>query len=299
MAATVWLVGVPTAVGAAASFGGAGLLQHHATHLVPERQPMNAKLIRDLLRVKAFRYSLVAAVVGFALQVVALHAAPLAVVQPLLVTGVMFYLGYAAVFLHRPMDTGLVAGAALAVAGLCGFLLVSRPSAGSATIDGSVVLPVGVGLAVLVVVALWVSLRLPHQLRPLPLAVATAVCYGVIAALVRSLTSISPATAAAVLGHWQLYAVAAVGPLGFLLNQNAFQEGRLGSVAVAAITVGDPLVSISLGIAWFGDSLRSGPWPVLGAVATLAVMAGGVVLLTFRAQAVAAEVRSRARRGRR
>jgi hypothetical protein len=288
-----WLVGVPAAVGAAASFGGAGLLQHHATHVVPERQPLNAALIRDLLTVPAFRFSLVAAVLGFALQVVALHAAPLAVVQPLLVTGVMFYLLYAALFLHRPMDSGLVAGAALAVAGLAGFLLVAAPSAGSATIGGATVLPLGVGLAVLVLAALWTATRLPHRLRPLPLAVATAVCYGVIAALVRSLTSIQPLSPGAVVHHWQLYAVVVVGPLGFLLNQNAFQEGRRGSVAVAVITVGDPLVSISLGTVWFGDSLRSGAWPVLGEVAALAVMAGGIVLLTFRAQQVAEAVRSR------
>lgn len=295
MSSTTWLVGVPAAVGAAASFGGAGLLQHHATHLVPERQPMNAALLRDLLRVSAFRFSLLAAVAGFGLQVLALHADPLAVVQPLLVTGVMFYLLYAALFLHRPVDAGLLAGAGLAVAGLTGFLLVAAPSAGSATIGGDAVLPLALGLCVLVLAALWVSRRVPDRLRPLPLAVATAVCYGVIAALVRSLTSTSPLGFGALVQHWQLWAVVVVGPLGFLLNQNAFQEGRLGSVAVAIITVGDPLVSISLGIAWFGDTLRSGPWPVLAEVGTLAVMAGGIVLLTARAQQVAEAVRVQAR----
>jgi hypothetical protein len=65
-------------------------------------------------------------------------------------------------------------------------------------------------------------------------------------------------------------------------------------VAVAVITVGDPLVSISLGIAWFDDTLRSGVWPVLGEVTTLAVMAGGIVLLTARAQQVAQAIRVRA-----
>jgi drug/metabolite transporter (DMT)-like permease len=294
LAPGVWFVGVPAAVGAAASFGGAALLQHHATHLVPEREPMNAALLRDLLSLPAFRFSLLAAVVGFGLQVLALHAAPLPVVQPLLVTGVMFYLGYAALFLRRPMDSGLVSGAALAVAGLAGFLLVASPSAGSASMSGAVVLPLGVGLAGLVLAALWAAARIPRRLRPLPLAAATAVCYGITAALVRSLTSISPMGVAAVLQHWQLYAVAVVGPLGFLLNQNALQEGRLGSVAVAVITVGDPLVSISLGIAWFDDTLRSGVWPVLGEVTTLAVMAGGIVLLTARAQQVAQAIRVRA-----
>lgn len=296
MSAATWLVGVPAAIGAAASFGGAGLLQHHATQEVPEQAPLRARLLVDLLRIPSFRYGVVCAAVGFALQIVGLHAAPLAIVQPLLVTGVLFYLGYATAFLHRRPDPGLFGGAVLAVAGLATFLLVASPSPGSTNIGGRAVVPLAIGLGAVVLASLFVASRLPHRVRALALAVATAIFYGVTAGLVRSLVTSTGLGVSQLLTHWQLYALVVVGPLGFLLNQNAFQEGTLGSVAVAIITVGDPLVSIGLGMGWFGDSLKVGPAAVAGEVAALAVMAGGIVLLTRHAQQVAEEVRAGGRR---
>lgn len=296
MSAPGWVVAVPAAVGAAASFGGAGLLQHHAAHEVPARAPLRVQLIIDLLRIRGFRYGIILAGLGLALQVVALHSAPLAVVQPLLVTGVLFYLGYAAAFLGQPLDRELVVGAVLALAGLVGFLLVSSPSVGRQNIGGVAVIPLGIGLAAVVAASLWVAARVPHRLRALPLAVATAVFYGATAGLVRALVTSAHLSIPELFGHWQLYALIVIGPLGFLLNQNAFQEGLLGSVAVAVITVGDPLVSIGLGIAWFGDSLATGGWAITGEVLSLMVMAAGIVLLTRRAQQVADAVRATAER---
>lgn len=282
-----WMIAVPAAVGAAASFGAAGLLQHHATQEVPPQQPLRVKLILDLLAIRGFRYGVFFAALGAGLQVVALHSAPLAVVQPLLVTGVLFYLGYAVVFLHRPLDVGLVFGAVLALGGLVGFLLISSPTVGPDNITGAAVIPLAIGLAVVVAVSIWVAARLSHRLRAIPLAVATAVFYGATAGLVRSLVTSTHLALPDLFGHWQLYAVMVIGPLGFLLNQNAFQEGVLGSVSLAIIDVGDPLVSIGLGIAWFGDKLTVGADPIIEEVLLLAVMAGGILLLSRRAQQVA------------
>jgi hypothetical protein len=46
--------------------------------------------------------------------------------------------------------------------------------------------------------------------------------------------------------QWPLYLLVIVGPVGFLLNQNAFQAGILISLVLAIITTADPLVSISI-----------------------------------------------------
>lgn len=294
MLTTGWALGVPAAVLAAAAFGGAGLLQHQAAHKVPDRPPLRPQLIIDLLRIKPFRWGIVLAALAFALQVFALHEAPLAVVQPLLVTGVLFYLGYATVFLRYKADRGLVLGAVLALGGVVGFLVVSSPVPGGQNVSGVAALPMGLVLAGLVVVCILVSLRLRQELRALPLAIATAILYGATAGLVRSLVTSVSGPVVGALSHWQLYAIAGLGPIGFLLNQNAFQEGVLGSVAVAVIDVGDPLVSISLGIAWFGDTLAHDPISIVLEVALLTLLAGGIWLLTVRAQAVASRIRERA-----
>jgi hypothetical protein len=93
------------------------------------------------------------------------------------------------------------------------------------------------------------------------LAVVCAVFYGVTASL-RALAI--GGIGLDLFKRWELHAIAAVAPVSFLLNQNAFQSGRFGSVAVATITIADPAVSIGLGVAWLGESLASGLWWTVG-----------------------------------
>jgi drug/metabolite transporter (DMT)-like permease len=279
------LVAVPAAVSAAACFGTAGVLQHHATHETRLRRPLEPGLLADLIRLRPFRFSVVLGALGFAFQVVALRYGPLILVQPVLVTGVLFYLLVASAVHQRRPDRELMLASLVALGGLSAFLVVARPSGGAERFTGVAALPLGVALVLMVLVCAFAATWIRDELRSLPLAVATAVCYGVTAGLVRSLTSQS--LDSSLFGHWELYAAAVVGPAGFLLNQNAYQSGRVGSLALAIITVGDPLVAIGVGITWLGESLRTGPGPVGGQVVALAVLAFGVVLLARRARAVA------------
>ncbi len=282
-------VAVPVAVGAAASFGTAGFLQHQAAQEVPPTGPLRPGLLYTLIKVPKFRWGVSLAALGFALQVVALDFAPLAIVQPILVTGLLFYLGLAALAMRRPLDRLLLLGALLALAGLIGFLVVSQPAGGSRQFTGEAALPLGLALVSVVAVCLLVASRLSQEWRALPLAAATAVCYGVTAGLMRSIL-LAP-DLPTLFSQWQLYAVIVVGPAGFLLNQNAFQEGRIGAVAVATINVGDPMVAIGVGAAWLGESLSSAAWQTTAEVLLLMLMAGGVLLLAHRAQQVVEDIR--------
>lgn len=285
---TSFLVAVPAAVLAAAAFGTAGVLQHRATHQAKERRPLSPALLVDLVRIPAFRVSIGLGALGFALQILALRYGPLILVQPLLVTGVLFYLVVAAAYGHRRADRRLLAGVLMALAGLSGFLAVSNPTSGHGTFTGAAALPLGLGLIGMLVLCLLAATTIPNELRVLPLAVATSVCYGVTAALVRSLTA--KGLGWETLHQWETYAVLVVGPAGFLLNQNAFQKGVVGSLALGIITVGDPLTAIGCGIAWLGESIATGFWFVLGETLALAVMAAGVFLLAARAQQLAEEI---------
>jgi drug/metabolite transporter (DMT)-like permease len=275
-------VAVPAAVAAAASFGAAGVLQHRATHQAPDRRPLSPGLLVDLIKLNGFRSGVLLGALGFALQVTALRFGPLILVQPLLVTGVLFYLVFGAAFARRRLDRVLVLGTSMAIVGLSAFLVVSRPHPGSGQFTSAAAVPLAVGLAGVVTVCLLVAVRLRAELRTLPLAVAASVCYGVTAAMVRSLAGGDVGWG--LLHRWELYAVAVVGPAGFLLNQNAFQKGAVGSLALAIITVGDPLVAIGLGVAWLGESISTGGWSIAGEVLALAVMVGGVFLLATRAR---------------
>ncbi|MGI8576623.1 MAG: DMT family transporter [Nocardioidaceae bacterium] len=279
------VVSVVTAVCAAGAFGAAGAFQHRATQTAPPRKALRPGLLVDLIRVQGFRSGVLLGALGFALQVVALRFGPLTLVQPLLVTGMLFFIGFACWLEHRRPDVRLIAGALAALAGLSAFLVVAQPLAGSGRFDSSAALPLGIGLIVVVAVCLSVASRLSHEVRALPLAGATAVCYGTTAGLVRSLTSMQVGD---LWTSWELYAVLIVGPCGFLLNQNAFQSGLLGAAAIATITVGDPVVSIGIGIAWLGEAIGSAPGQIVGEILALAATAIGIALLAHRSQEIAA-----------
>jgi hypothetical protein len=55
------------------------------------------------------------------------------------------------------------------------------------------------------------------------------------------------------------YALAVAGPLGFLLNENAFQQGTLTAPVLSIITVCDPLISIALAYLWLNENFSSNP----------------------------------------
>jgi drug/metabolite transporter (DMT)-like permease len=88
----------------------------------------------------------------------------------------------------------------------------------------------------------------------------------------------------ALLTDWPIYALAIVGPLGFLLNEYAFQSGTLIAPVLSIITVFDPVVSVALGWLWLGERLSSTPAGIAGEVITLLLMAAGIVIIAHRAQ---------------
>jgi drug/metabolite transporter (DMT)-like permease len=283
------VAGVPAAVVAAAAFGTSGVLQYRATHEVPERPAGRPVLLLDLIRHPLWRWSIVLATVGFGLQVLALRLAPLILVQPLLVTGVLWYVLLSARIYHRPADRLIVTGTVLCLASLCVFLVLARPTPGvGGGLDRlSTALPLAIGLAATLTVCLVLAATVPRPLRALPLSLAAGVCYGLTAGFVRSLSSHFDEGLTGVLGHWQTYAICALGPVGVLLNQNSYQAGRIGAPALTIITITDPLVAVAVGLLWLGESITTGPGTVAGDVLALIALAGGVALLAFRAPHVA------------
>lgn len=279
----LWLA-VPAALCAAMSFGSAANLQYRASHQVPARGPANPALFADLARNRLFRYAIGLNLLGSALQVVALKFGPVMLVQPLLVTSLLFYVLLTPVLNHHRPDAVRIVGACLTLAGLIAFLVVARPSdVGGRDLTPATILPLAIGLAVLLTACIAGSRTVAREWRSLPLAMATGICYGVTAGLVRSLSARFGDGFPELLYHWQLYAIVVIGPLGALLNQNTFQAGRLGSPALAIITTVDPLISIGVGLLWLDGTIAVGVAPILGEIIALAVMATGIAVLAHRA----------------
>ncbi len=278
------VIAVPAAVFGALSFGMSSNLQYRANHEVPERRAADPSLFAELFSNRLWRLSVLLAIVGFAFQVTALRFGPVMVVQPLLVTGLLFYVLLTPILAGRRPDQVRILGACLALAGLIAFLVVARPSdAGGRDLTPATILPLGGGLAVLLVACVVASYSVARRWRSLLLALATGICYGVTAGLVRSLTNRFGDGFPELFTHWQLYAICVLGPTGVLLNQNSFQAGRLGSPALAIIITVDPLISIGVGLLWLSGTITLGVGPVTGEVLGLAVMVGGIAILATRA----------------
>jgi hypothetical protein len=107
---------------------------------------------------------------------------------------------------------------------------------------------------------------------------AAAITYAFTAALIKTVSDYAARDWVTLFVHWQTYGVIVFGLLGLFLTQNAFHAGPLAASQSTLVLV-DPLVSICLGIALYGDSLRtSGPYGPLEALSLLLMFVGAVFL---------------------
>jgi drug/metabolite transporter (DMT)-like permease len=297
---TVFFVAVPAAVAGAASFGLASAIQQRATKQVPTTGTLDPRLLLELVRRPVWVLGIGTVIVGLSLQLVALAYGPLVLVQPLLVTGVLFGAVFSALLAHRRVDHLVILGSLGAVAGLSAFLVLARPSGGSTRLeqDGWAMLPLALGLGVTVLVCLAAASRYDGPVQVAALAAATGVLYGLTAGLMKVVTSqFRSGGPAEVFTHPVLYVVCAVGPMGFLLSQNTFQHGTLIAPALAIITIVDPLVGVAIGVSWLGEQVNSSPAVLAGELIAVLVIIGSVALLAHRGTQLRRELERAPQRG--
>ena len=277
--AELWIA-VPAAIGGAAGYGLAGALQHTATSRLPPGDAFRPQLITDLVRQPLWLASIGASVGGTFLQLLALDTGPLVMVEPLLVTGLLFAVVFRALLAGTRPRGYAIAGAALSAGGLGIFLALAQPSSGSSSVNAGAALPLAAGLAFLILACLVVALRYPGQPRALSCALAGGVAYGLAAGAAKVATGVVTTEGLwPLFATWPLYAMIVLGPSGFLLNQQAYQAYRSIAPTQAVITLTDPLVGIAIGVLWLHESLHGGLLYVIGDVLALAVMVTGVVIL--------------------
>lgn len=273
---------------AAAMFGAASVLEERSTKQVPERAALSPRLLVDLVRRPLFLVSIGVNIAGCALQVLALHLGSLTLVQPLLMLSLLFGVVLAAVAVRRrPPDAVLLAGVACCAAGIAGFLSVARPHGGAAAAGPATVVPLAAGLAAVLAGCLAAARWGPRAHRPLWLALGCGADFGVSALLLKIAPGTLSAGFADPLRQWPVYLMVIVIPVGFLLNQNAFQAGPLIAPALAIITTTDPLVSSVVGGVFLHEKIAAAPADLAAEGFALAVTIGGIIALAQRAPQVA------------
>jgi drug/metabolite transporter (DMT)-like permease len=214
------------------------------------------------------------------LQTLALSQGELVLVQPLLVTGLLFALPLSLLVERRRADLREWAWAAVLVAGLAAFIVGTRPSPGPVLPDDGRLWQFGVAAIVLAAgVALLASVS-SRRYRPVLLGAAAGLLFGVAAGLIKYCCALVATEGLGWMAtSWPPYALVVVGGAGIVLNQAAYQSGPL-SGALPALAICEPLTAIVFGIAAFGERIEVNTGCVLAAVAGFVVMGIAVTRLS-------------------
>ncbi len=275
----------PAAVAAAVAFAVSATLSHRSAGEVPDAQGLGPRQLLGFVRATvAHPYwlsGMALSTVGLGLHAFALHAGKLAVVQPLLVLGVLFALPLQRRLHHERIHrVELLWGLAL-VTGLAGFIVVGTAGVASTHETADRAPAIVAGLLAVGVAAVCVVLARGRQRGTAAalLGVATGIALAWAATLIKACTNLLTQGPVTLITSWQLYALLAVGALGLLLNQLAFQAGPL-SASLPAITVVDPLVAVLLGVVVYDEHLRHSPWAIAIEAGSLLLFSAATFALT-------------------
>ena len=277
---------VATALASAGSAAAASIMQHHSARQAPDSKTHH--FLGHLLTRPIWIMGMAAAAVGLVLHVVALDYGQLAVVQPLLISGVLFALPISALLEGRRPSGREWLLAVVLVAGLATFLLAARPTEGRVKLDADVLAWSSITTGALIVVITVVALRWPHGHRPALLGTAAGVGYGLVAALIKECTALYHTGFLHLLSDWPLYVLIGVGAASLGLTQMAYRAGALAK-SMPALTVADPAASVALGVLAFHEDLRTDPLALALQVIGFLVMAGTAAQLARREAAGAQE----------
>jgi hypothetical protein len=221
-------------------------------------------------------------VVAIGLQAVALYLGRLSVVQPVLVSELVFVLVIRRLVMHWPVRTAAWGAAALVCVSLSLFLVAAEPRGGHPTPTPSAWLWALVATGGVVVAAVLLGGRRSPIRRAACYATAAATLGALEASFLKTAThTLSSQGLAAAFTDWPVYALALAGAASGVLVQTALRIGPL-TISQPLLVVVNPLVSVVLSVWLFGEHFTDDPATVtLGACAFVGI-AAGVVLLALR-----------------
>ena len=282
------VLAVVAALAAAFSFAlGSALQQRVAGDTLPDEESRGSFFAR-IARRPSWLAGLGLSALAFALHAFALSRGDLALVQPVIVSGIVFAVVIRSALEHRLPDKRTLLWLVVTWAGLALFLAVRPETADSAPKNslGGALVGVGVGLALL---AVFAAVRIQRtQLRGALLAGASGVLFGLVAGLVKLVLARFGDGFTAVLASWPLWALVVTGLGAVLLNQRAYQATRL-SVTTPILNVAEVAVAITFGLLVLGEDPGQSTKVVIGEVAGLALVIAGVFKLALAEESESSE----------
>ena len=265
----------------AAAFSSAvNLITQHAASISAPKRAKGWRLALYLLRQPLWLLGWAAAAGVFLFQAVALHNGPMSVVQPVLVTELVFVLALRRVWFRQHVAAAAWASVVVVCLALVVFLLAAEPTGGHPVPDTKEWLSAVLVSGGVIVVLTALGRTGPPMRRAAVFAAAAALTWAMEATFLKAATDTLTAFGiGGMLIRWPVYALIGAGIAGTLLEQAALHVGPL-SVSQPMLVIINPFASIILSVWLFDERFTNSPAKIAVAVVSFLVMAAAVVMLT-------------------
>ncbi len=259
---------------AALLIGTGFVLQQNAAQSQSDAQFLSLRLIVELFHKPRWLLGIGCMVAGQILAAWSIGNLPLAFVEPLLATNLVFALVLAVPIAKASLRFWEITGAVVLCTGVA-LLSVSRSAKPIGLSLGSFShWPAAGAIAFVAFVAVQAGRRRPGRARAMLTGAAAGLVFGIQDALTRqTLQALHTVGFSGTLSTWAPYALIGAGATGIWLMQSAFSAGPLNE-SLPAISAGEPVVGMLLGIVVFGDRIQDTP-------GELAIYAGGLAALVI------------------
>jgi drug/metabolite transporter (DMT)-like permease len=268
---------------AAFLFALAAALQQKGALNLPEVSLRDPASLARLAGQTMWLIGTLALLTGYVFQAAALDRGRLAIIQPLLVTTVVFALPLGYFLTSQVVGRFEVVGSAVIVLGLALFALFGDPAGGKENAPGAEWAVAIAFLGLVCAVLLLFGGRGGLTVRAAVYGTVAGILFGLSAALTKPTLAYLHAGISELFSHWEPYALALAGVLGFVLQQVSLGTGKLAP-SVATVSVANPVVGILLGVLLLDERLSRPAWHVVVACVGLGVALVGAVLIALSRQ---------------
>src|SRR4249919_403270 len=220
---------------------------------------------------------------GYLFQAGALDRGRLSVIQPLLVTTVVFALPLGYFLTRQHVGRREVVGAVVIIIGLGLFVYFGDPAGGNENASNSQwAITIALLSALSVLLLVFGSGGLSKKAAVY--GTVAGILFGLSSALTKPTLEYLHESVGTMLSHWECYALAVAGVLGFVLQQVSLGTGRLAP-SVATVSVANPVVGILIGMLLLDERLSRPAWHIALAVVGLTLALVGAVVISLAREA--------------
>jgi drug/metabolite transporter (DMT)-like permease len=214
------------------------------------------------------------------LQAVALFLAPVVLVQPLIVTELLFALPIAAALRGVRLGRREWCGAILVAGGISCFVLSGHPSGQSTHVAAGYWLLTLVAAGGAVAILASVAEARPHRPshRGALLAAAASICFGLLSVLTKVVGHQFANDGFGALRLPQPWLLAVTALTGLLFAQTAFRIAPL-SISLPIIDIGEPLIASIVAVLLLGERIDLNPALLAGFAVSCVAVGAGIALL--------------------